>query len=156
MLSTFRSLMLACMLLARAGTAFSQSFATTITPEQVVPPTPSTATGQGTLALGAGNMLSFEITIAGLHGAETEASIHGPAPAGSNVGSLFFLPLGNSKTGSVGPLTAAQVADLQAGLWYVMIHTTHHGSGEIRGQIRGTLGVEPGTWGRIKELYSGR
>ena len=156
MSSTLRSLMLAGMLFACAAAASAQSLATSITPEQVVPPAPSTASGQGTFTLDVANMLSFEITIAGLHGAETQASIHGPAPAGANAGSLFLLPLGNSKTGSVGPLTAAQVADLQAGLWYVMIHTTHHGSGEIRGQIRGPLTVAPGTWGQMKGLYRDR
>ena len=156
MASALRSLTLAGLLLAQASAASGEVFLTTITPEQVVPPTPSTASGQGTFTLDAGNMLSFEITIAGLHGGETEASIHGPAPAGTNASPLLSLPLGNTKTGSLGPLTPAQVANLQAGLWYVLIHTTHHGSGEIRGQIRSPLAVEPGTWGRMKELYRGR
>lgn len=156
MTSTLRPLMVAGMLLACAAAASAQSLATSITPEQVVPPTPSTASDQGTFTLDAANMVSFEIMIAGLHGVETQVSIHGPAPAGANAGSLFPLPLGYSKAGSVGPLTAAQVADLQAGLWYVMIHTTHHRSGEIRGQIRAPLAVVPGTWGQMKGLYRGR
>ena len=33
------------------------------------------------------------------------------------------------------PLTAAQVADLMAGKWYVNIHTAANKGGEIRGQL---------------------
>lgn len=154
MSAPLRSLFLAAMLLtACGGAAAGQVFTTLITPDQVVPPAPSTAWGRGSLTLDANNMLSFDITITGLHGSETEASIHAPAPAGANAGVVFRLPLGNTKSGRVGPLTAAQIAELEGGLWYVSIHTSHHASGEIRGQIRDPLGVEPDTWGRVKAQY---
>jgi len=154
MSSSLRCLFIAAMLLpACAGVATAQVFTTTMTPDQVVPPAPSTASGRGTLALEPNRMLSFDIMIAGLHGSETEASIHGPAPAGANAQVVFRLPLGDTKSGRVGPLTAAQVTELERGLWYVSIHTSHHGSGEIRGQIRGPVGVEPDTWGRVKAQY---
>ena len=153
MRSALRFVLLAGLLLVLPGAAGGQSYVATITPDQEVPPTPSTASGACNFSLDASKVLSFDITIGGLHGAETSASIHGPASAGVSAGILFTLPVGGTKTGSLGPLTAAQVADLQAGLWYVNIHTSHHASGEIRGQIRGAVAVQPGTWGGIKVLY---
>lgn len=156
MCSIVRFALAAGLLLVYAGAAADQSYVATITPDQEVPPAPSTASGAGTFSLDASNVMSFDITIGGLHGAETGASIHGPAPAGASAGILFTLPVGNTKTGRFGPLTAAQVADLQAGLWYVNIHTSHHASGEIRGQIRSAVAVERGTWGGMKALYRSR
>ena len=32
-------------------------------------------------------------------------------------------------------LTAAQIAQLRSGLWYVNLHTAVHPGGEIRGQV---------------------
>jgi hypothetical protein len=153
MTGTLRSLLLAGALLARGEVCFSQIFATSLTPDQVVPPSPSTASGEGSFELDPRNVLSFDIAFRDLHGGETATSIHGPAPAGSNADAIFSLPLGGSKSGTIGPLTPAQVADLKAGLWYVNIHTSHHGNGEIRGQIRAALAVEPEVWGRVKALY---
>jgi hypothetical protein len=54
----------------------------------------------------------------------------------------------------VGPLTAAQEADLNAGLNYVNVHTSVFPGGEIRGQIiRDVVGVAPSTWGAVKDLF---
>ena len=153
MSDTLRSWIFAGTLLASAVPVSAQVFTLSMTPDQVVPPTPSTASGQGTLRLEAGNMLSFDITLGGLHGGETEAAVHGPARAGANAGVLFGLPLGNSKTGTLGPLAPQQLADLEAGLWYIAIHTSHHPNGEIRGQIRNALAVETPGWGAVKRLY---
>ena len=45
----------------------------------------------------------------------------------------LVLAAGSSVGSSV--ITAAQAADLQAGLWYINLHTALHGGGEIRGQV---------------------
>jgi hypothetical protein len=67
---------------------------------------------------------------------------------------LFPLPLGSPIVGTVGPLTATEEANLNAGLLYVNVHTALIPGGEIRGQIyRGTVGVEPGTWSGVKGLF---
>jgi hypothetical protein len=71
-----------------------------------------------------------------------------------NAGVRFGLPAGNPKVGSVGPLTAAFEAELNAGLWYVNIHTTFRPGGEIRGQVlTAPIANENATWSRIKALY---
>lgn len=106
-----------------------------MTGAQQVPPNASPATGSGCLILNqATHTLRYAIGFEGLTAPETAAHIHGFAPAGANAGILFPLPLGNPKVGSV-TTTAAQEANLIAGLAYVNIHTTAFPGGEIRGQV---------------------
>ena len=100
-------------------------------------------TGSGSITLDdVTNLLSWNITWSGLSGTPLLMHFHGPAlpgqPAGVQVG-----------TGVVGPpvignavINNAQEADLLAGLWYLNLHTTTFGGGEIRGQV---LVPEPGT-----------
>ncbi len=147
------AIVLSIMLLVLAGPAVAQNYTVVLEGTQEVPPNASTATGSGTLTLDAAKMLSFQISYSGLSSAETGAHIHGPGAAGVNAGVQFPLPLGTPKVGSVGPLTAQQEADLNAGLYYVNVHTEVFPGGEIRGQIQmETVPVEPTTWGRLKQL----
>ena len=137
-----------------AGVVSAQSYVATIDGTQEVPPQATPAAGSATLTLDGAKMLSFNISYGGLVGTETAAHIHGPAAVGVNAGVVFPLPAGNPKVGMVGPLTPAQEADLNAGLYYINIHTNFFPGGEIRGQIlAGGVPVEPATWGRIKRQY---
>ncbi len=56
---------------------------------------------------------------------------------GANAGVVvpFKGSLASPITGSA-TLTDAQIADLEAGKWYVNLHTAAHPAGEIRGQVR--------------------
>ena len=141
--------------LALASVASAQNFVATIDGGQV--PTGSSATGTGIFSLDASKMLSFEITFSGLGSSEIGAHIHGPAAPNSNAGIVFPLPLGEPKIGMVGPLTAQQEADLNAGLYYVNIHTTNFPGGEIRGQIlQSSVPNESSSWSKVKGLYESR
>ncbi len=150
------TLMLSCCLVI-AGAASAQPFMADINGAQQNPPVFSPGVGQGCFTLDANFMLHYDISFSGLLGTEILAHFHGPAPAGINAGVQIPLPLGSPKIGSVGPLTALQVAQLTSGLWYVNIHSTLFGGGEIRGQVlTGTcppVAVEATTWGAIKSLY---
>ena len=80
--------------------------------------------------------LDYTLSWSGLSGPATMAHFHGPAAAGVNAG--VVVPLGNnpiSPLGGSATLTDAQAAQLQAGLWYVNVHTSAHPKGEIRGQM---------------------
>jgi len=87
------------------------------------------------------NTLSWNITWSGLSGTPILMHFHGPALPSQNAGVQV-------DTGVVGPpvvgntiLSASQVSDLLGGLWYLNLHTTAFGGGEIRGQVV----PEPGT-----------
>ena len=102
-----------------------------------VPPT--TSAGAGTLDLTldtATKSADYTLTWSGLTGPATAAHIHGPAEPGKNAG--VIVNFGNDPTSPVkgnATLTDAQIKDLQAGLYYVNVHTAAHKKGEIRGQI---------------------
>ncbi|MEQ9096569.1 MAG: CHRD domain-containing protein [Phycisphaerales bacterium] len=119
--------------------------------EQTVPradvgaATPS-GTGLVTLDL-ATNELTWDVAYQGLTGdiVDPGAHFHGPADFGETAGvEVFFaggpsgVPLPQPASGRLmgsTMLTADQARDVQAGLWYVNIHTALNPSGEIRGQV---------------------
>ena len=141
-----------------ASSALSQSYRADIDGGQPVPPTLSPGTGLGCFTLDAAKMLNYQVAFSGLISVEIAAHIHCCVPVGLNAGVLFPFALGTPKIGAFGPLTAAQEADLNAGLMYVNIHSVLFPGGEIRGQIflnpaGCTVPVHDRTWGAIKSLY---
>jgi hypothetical protein len=80
--------------------------------------------------------LTWTVDYSGLSGPATAAHIHGPADPGANAGIVvpFSGNLASPIKGSA-TLTDAQIAQLEAGKWYVNIHTEANKPGEIRGQL---------------------
>src|SRR5262245_11483654 len=123
-------------------------------------------TGSGTFLITlSGSTMTINGNFTGLSGNSTAAHIHGPSaafPASASViydftpGGLNLATLGSTSgsingsfelvpKGAGGTYTVnQQMADLNAGLWYVNVHSSTFGGGEIRGVI---LPVpEPSTW----------
>jgi hypothetical protein len=103
---------------------------------------PVTTKGKGTATLTfdtAKKTLSWNVKYSGLSGPATAAHIHGPAAMGENAGPVIpFKKLKSPIKGSA-TLTDAQAADLEAGKYYVNVHTAAHKDGEIRGQIEKSM-----------------
>ena len=105
-------------------------------------PTPTvTSPGSGSATMtydDATNLLSWDISFSGLSSATAAAHFHGPAAAGMTapveVDIATTAGFTSPQIGSA-TLTAAQEADLLAGLWYINIHTANNAPGEIRGQV---------------------
>ncbi len=95
--------------------------------------TAAAGSGTATLDLGTG-LFSWEITFADLSSAQTAAHFHGPAGVCETAAPVITLPLGSPIVGSQ-VLTADQVEDVLAGLWYVNVHTDNFTGGEIRGRV---------------------
>ena len=113
----------------------SQIFTATLNGAQQVPAVNSPATGSATLILSPDETKArLSLTFSGLTSQQTDAHIHGPAPAGSNAGVLFPLPLGQLNDYEI-TLTPQQVTELKAGLHYINVHTSNFLNGEIRGQF---------------------
>jgi CHRD domain-containing protein len=97
----------------------------------------SSGKGAATASLDtASKTLTWDVDYSGLSGPVTAAHIHGPADPGANApvvvpfnGSLAS-PIKGSAT-----LTDTQIQQLEAGKWYVNIHTEANKPGEIRGQL---------------------
>jgi hypothetical protein len=118
------------------------------------PPPRGTGSGRGTVSL-SNNVLVVDVTYSGLSGNRNNSHFHAPAPRGQNAGVAYNLaPLdsatGNNTNGGTirGTITlvdgaygvpakniAAQLQDLRDGLWYLNVHSTTFGGGEIRGQL---------------------
>ena len=98
----------------------------------------STGSGDGIATLDTETKeLGYTINYKGLTSAATMAHIHGPAAEGANAGVVVPLaaPTGTQVVGVV-TLTDAQIADLNAGKYYVNIHTGTNKGGEIRGTLK--------------------
>lgn len=121
----------------KAQMSRSTGFTAQLSGASEVPPTTSAATGTLEASLDKDtNTLSWTVTYSGLSSPLTAGHFHGPAMPGQNAG--VAVPLGGNLTSPIkgqATLTAAQTADLMAGMWYVNLHTETNPNGEIRGQV---------------------
>lgn len=132
---------------ARATMLFDAS----LTGAQEVPPNASPGTGFGTvLLLNNLTQITVDLNWSGLTASATAATIHGPAAPGTNAPVIFSLSGVTATTSGFIPeqtfaITPAQVADLEAGLFYFNVHTSNFPGGEIRGQILAAVPEQGGT-----------
>jgi len=89
------------------------------------------------------NLFSWNITWQDLVGSAFGAHFHGNALPSQEAGVQVSIGVSLPAIGSAS-LTNGQFADLVAGLWYINVHTTEVGAGEIRGQVQVAV-PEPGT-----------
>jgi hypothetical protein len=110
-----------------------------LTAKDEVPPNASTATGDGTFVFNpATKELSWDVTFSGLSGPALASHIHGPGEPGKNADVLILFETPKAPAGAIKGntfLVTEQVNDLQAGKYYVNIHTAANKGGEIRGQL---------------------
>ena len=120
-----------------AGPASAEKFKATLDGKSEVPATTSSGTGTADVDYDAATKkLSWKLTYSGLTGPATAAHFHGPAEPGKNAGVAVAIPnAGSSPAEGSATLTAAQAADLEAGRYYINIHTKANPGGEIRGQV---------------------
>lgn len=123
-------------LFASPALAAMEKFEATLDGGQQNPPVTTKGKGTATLTFDtAKKKLSWNVKYSGLSGPATAAHIHGPAAMGENAGPVIpFKKLKSPIKGSE-TLTDAQAADLEAGKYYVNVHTAANKDGEIRGQI---------------------
>lgn len=99
-----------------------------------VPPNDSAGKGTADITVDTeAKTITWTVSHEGLSGDPAAAHFHGPAAAGANAGPIIDITA-NIASGSAG-LTDAQLADLQAGMVYLNIHTEKFPDGEIRGQV---------------------
>jgi len=158
----------ACALLLAAPAMAQTTYTCVLSGASESPANGSTGSGNGTVVLNAAQtQLSVSVQYQNLSSAYTASHIHGPAPLGTNAGvkwGFIGTPAGwvfgpGTTSGTitnflVTGITATDVSNLNAGLFYVNIHSQNIPGGELRGQ----LGSQPvptlkTTWRRVKQLY---
>lgn len=136
----------ALLILALAAFASAHGFGQTtifnasLTGGQEVPSNGSPGTGSGTLTLtNATRAWTLSGTFSGLQGTTNGAHIHGPAAAGATADVIVGINFTSGATSGTfdgsGTFSESQANDLIAGLYYINLHTTSFGGGEIRGQL---------------------
>src|ERR1700722_17169756 len=120
-----------------AGPAFAEKFKAVLDGKSEVPPTTSTGTGTADVDYDpATKKLSWKLTYTGLTGPATAAHFHGPAAVGENAKpSVPISGATSSPAEGSATLTDEQAAMLEAGKFYVNVHTGANPGGEIRGQV---------------------
>ncbi|BCM20521.1 CHRD domain-containing protein [Mesorhizobium sp. J8] len=124
-------------LLASPAMAETMKFKATLDGSQQSPPVTTKGKGTATFTFDTtSKKLSWNVKYSGLSGPAVAAHIHGPADMGANADPVipFKGKLKSPIKGSA-TLTDAQAADLEAGKYYVNVHTAKNKDGEIRGQI---------------------
>ncbi|TPJ21245.1 CHRD domain-containing protein [Mesorhizobium sp. B2-7-2] len=123
-------------LLASPAMAEMVKYKATLDGSQQSPPVTTKGKGTATLTFDTtSKKLSWNVKYSGLSGPAVAGHIHGPADMGANADPVIpFKKLKSPIKGSE-TLTDAQAADLEAGKYYVNIHTAKNKDGEIRGQI---------------------
>ena len=110
------------------------TFKATLTGAQEVPANASTATGDATLTFNTSTKI-FTLAVTHTIASPTNGHIH-KAAVGVSGGVIFPFASFTSPISYTSPaLDATQEADLNAGLYYVNIHTSAFPNGEIRGQL---------------------
>ena len=118
------------------GAASAADVTVKLSGSQEVPAVTTSASGNGTLTVGAGRAINGSVTTSGLAG--TAAHIH-MAAEGQNGPVIIPLVKSGDNGWVVGPgakLTDAQYDAFKAGNLYVNVHSETHKGGEIRGQIK--------------------
>ena len=140
--------------LAGAANATSYTISAILDGLQEVPANVTTGTGSLTGSYDdVTNFLSWSGSFSDLLGTTTDAHFHGPAAAGVSAGVQVHItsaggdtfPLGVTSGNFSGDatLTATQETQLLGGNWYINIHSTFDGTGEIRGQLSAIVPEPP-------------
>lgn len=130
-------------ILASPAMAETMKFKATLDGSQQSPPVTTKGKGTATFTYDTTKKkLSWNVKYSGLSGPAVAAHIHGPADMGANADPVipFKGKLKSPIKGSA-TLTDAQAADLEAGKYYVNVHTAANKDGEIRGQIEKSGGA---------------
>lgn len=106
----------------------------------MVPPVTTFGRGMARFYLNENDtQLTVFLSYSRLSSAATSATINGPATTTANGPTIFTIPDLTGTVGIVPPktfdVTPAQVAQLRAGQWYIVIKTVNNTAGEVRGQI---------------------
>ncbi len=120
------------------ASAATLQFHATMDGKSEVPPKETAGSGEALASLDtATKTLTYTVTFANLSGPAAAAHFHGPAKPGANAG--VVVPIGGkgptSPVHGTATLTDEQIKDLEAGMWYVNVHTAANPGGEIRGQV---------------------
>jgi CHRD domain len=119
-----------------AAHAATLTFKASLAGASETPPTTSAGIGVVNATLDTNTKtFTYLVGYSGLTGPATMAHFHGPAAVGAKGPPVLPVAATPSPIKGEAVLTDAQIAGLEAGLWYFNIHTATFPAGEVRGQV---------------------
>ncbi|HXC10612.1 MAG TPA: CHRD domain-containing protein [Steroidobacteraceae bacterium] len=131
-----RALVAAAGLIAFCGASFAADVKVTLIGAEETPPVTTTATGKGTITIGADKSVSGTIKTMGIVGTVAHIHVGAPGQAGPPIITLDKTADGVWAVPAGSKLTDEQFASFKAGNLYVNVHSAEHKPGEIRGQLK--------------------
>ncbi|HWX79607.1 MAG TPA: CHRD domain-containing protein [Steroidobacteraceae bacterium] len=131
-----RGLIAAAALLAIGGTALAVDLKVTLTGAEETPPVTTSASGAGTISIGADKSVSGRVVTVGIDGIAAHIHVGAPGQAGPPIIPLTKGADGVWSVPAGSKLNDDQYASFKAGNLYVNIHSAEHKPGEIRGQLK--------------------
>ncbi|WP_026622365.1 hypothetical protein M728_003312 [Ensifer sp. WSM1721] len=132
--SLLAGIAVAVFLASSPGFAETLKFRADLRGSSEVPPNDSAGRGTANISFDTDTKkLTWTVNSSGLSGEATAAHFHGPAAASENAGPV--VDVSNALASGSAEITEKHLADLQAGRWYLNIHTEKFPDGEIRGQV---------------------
>jgi hypothetical protein len=126
---------LACAL-AVSGAAYAGDSKVTLTGAEQTPAVTTTATGNGTISVGADKKISGSVTTKGVVGTAAHIHLAAPGEKGPPIITLTQSADGVWSVPAGSALTEEQYTSYKAGHLYVNVHSAANKGGEIRGQIK--------------------
>ncbi|WP_085031416.1 CHRD domain-containing protein [Ensifer aridi] len=132
--SLLAGIAVAVFLASGPGFAETLKFKADLRGSSEVPPNDSAGRGTANISFDTDTKkLTWTVNSSGLSGEATAAHFHGPAAVSENAGPV--VDVSNALASGSAEITEKHLADLQAGRWYLNIHTEKFPDGEIRGQV---------------------
>ena len=123
-----------CAMFALPASAEMKNYTIDLTADAEIPPTESSATGTADVTVDTdAKTVSWTVTVENLTGEATAAHIHGPATKDENASPV--IDMSDSVMEGSADITDEQISELEAGKYYVNVHTEKYPDGEIRGQL---------------------
>jgi hypothetical protein len=109
----------------------------TLSGSNEVPPVTTSASGSGTVTIGADRSVKADITVTGM--TATASHIHEAAAGANGPVIVPFAKTGDNTFAAAdgAKLTEAQYASYKAGNLYVNVHSAKNPGGEVRAQLKG-------------------
>jgi hypothetical protein len=126
----------AAALMAFGGSAFAADVKVNLTGAEETPPVSTTATGNGTISIGADKSVTGTIKTAGIEGTVAHIHVGAPGQSGPPIITLDKSAAGVWTVPAGSKLTDEQYASFKAGNLYVNVHSAAHKPGEIRAQLK--------------------
>jgi hypothetical protein len=131
-----RPLIAAAAIMAFSASALAADVKVNLSGAQETPPVTTSASGSGTISIGADKSVSGTIKTTAIEGTVAHIHVGAPGQSGPPIITLEKSAAGVWTVPAGSKLTDEQFASFKAGNLYVNVHSAEHKPGEIRAQLK--------------------